>query len=93
MTTGRDKMAKHLKVKKLNDGQEDAVNRLCESIVCAKDKESWVETLESCVKDFNEIESLNTLKEVLDVSSQHQLEEYPAAILYHSHEKESQTTI
>ena len=93
VATGRDKMAKHLKVKKLNDGQEDAVNRLCESIVCAKDKESWVETLESCVKDFNEIESLNTLKEVLDVSTQHQLEEYPAAILYHSHEKESQTTI
>jgi hypothetical protein len=61
--------------------------------VCAKNKESWVETLESCVRDFNEIESLHALKEVLDVSSQHQLEEYPAAILYHSHERQSETNI
>ena len=93
VTEAKEKMAKHLKVKKLDDGQEKTVNRLCESIVCAKNKESWVETLESCVRDFNEIESLHTLKEVLDVSSQHQLEEYPAAILYHSHERQSETNI
>ena len=93
VATGKEKMAEHLKVKKLDEGQEDAVSRLCESIVCARNKECWVETLESCVRDFNEIESLHTLKEVLDVSSQHQLEEYPAAILYHSHEKETKTSI
>ena len=29
-----------------------------------------------------------TLKEVLDISAQHTLETYPAAILYHSHEKQ-----
>ena len=42
---------------------------------------------ESCVKDFNKIEDLDTLREVLDISSEHSLETYPAAILYHSHEK------
>ena len=61
---------------------------LCESIVCSKSKEYWGETLESCVKDFNEIENLDTLKEVLDISAEHTLETYPSAILYHSHERE-----
>tara|TARA_A100001201_G_scaffold26939_1_gene29720 strand:- start:11736 stop:13697 length:1962 start_codon:yes stop_codon:yes gene_type:complete len=88
VTQGKEKMAEHFNVKELSEAQENTLSQLCESIVCAKNKEYWVETLESCVKDFNEIENLHTLKEVLDISSQHQLEEYPAAILYHSHEKQ-----
>ena len=80
------KMIEKLGVKELNDSQEDMLNNLCESIVCAQDKEYWGETLESCVKDFNEIENLNTLKQVLDISAQHTLDTYPAAILYHSDE-------
>ena len=64
------------------------LSTLCESIVCSQNKESWGETLESCVKDFNKIENLDTLREVLEISSEHSLETYPAAILYHSHEKQ-----
>ena len=82
----KTKMIEKLGVKELNDSQEDMLNNLCESIVCAQDKEYWGETLESCVKDFNEIENLNTLKQVLDISAQHTLDTYPAAILYHSDE-------
>ena len=81
-------MVKKLKVKELSDEQADMVNALCESIVCSQPKEYWGETLESCVKDFNEIESLNPLKEVLDISATHSLETYPAAILYHSNENQ-----
>ena len=84
----KDKMISHLKVSKLSQAQEEMVSNLCESIVCSHNKEYWGETLESCVKDFNEIENLDTLKEVLDISAQHTLETYPAAILYHSHEKQ-----
>jgi len=84
----KDKMISHLKVSKLSEAQEEMVSNLCESIVCSHDKEYWGETLESCVKDFNEIENLDTLKEVLDISAQHTLETYPAAILHHSHEKQ-----
>ena len=84
----KDKMISHLKVSKLSEAQEEMVSNLCESIVCSHNKEYWGETLESCVKDFNEIENFDTLKEVLDISAQHTLETYPAAILYHSHEKQ-----
>ena len=85
----REKMLKKLGVKKASEAQQATLDKLCESIVCSKGKESWVETLESCVKDFNKIERLDTLKEVLDISNTHNLEAYPAAILYHSNEKKS----
>ena len=85
----RGKMLKKLGVKKASEAQQATLDKLCESIVCSKGKESWVETLESCVKDFNKIERLDTLKEVLDISNTHNLEAYPAAILYHSNEKKS----
>ena len=89
VNTSKAKMIDKLGVKKLNDSQEDMLSNLCESIVCSQDKEYWGETLESCVKDFNEIENLNALKEVLDISAQHTLDTYPAAILYHSDERTS----
>ena len=79
-------LVKKLKVKELTDDQQEMASSLCESIVCSRPKEYWAETLESCVKDFNEIGSLETLKEVLDISAEHTLETYPSAILYHSHE-------
>ena len=82
-------LVKKLKVKELSDEQQDMASSLCESIVCSQPKEYWGETLQSCVKDFNEIENLETLKEVFNISAEHSLETYPAAILYHSHEKEA----
>jgi hypothetical protein len=82
-------LVKKLKVKELTDDQQEMASSLCESIVCSRPKEYWAETLESCVKDFNEIESLETLKEVLDISAEHTLEAYPSAILHHSYEKKS----
>ena len=81
-------LLKKLQLKELSDEQEAMASSLCESIVCSQSKEYWGETLESCVKDFNEIENLETLKEVLDISAEHTLETYPSAILYHSHERE-----
>ena len=49
-------------LKELSEAQQDMVSNLCESIVCSQTKEYWGETLESCVKDFNEIETLHDLK-------------------------------
>jgi hypothetical protein len=77
----------------LSKAQQEMIANLCESIVCAENKESWSETMESCVKDFNKIEQLQTLTEVLDISNDHKLELYPAAILYHSNEKKSKSSL
>ena len=86
-------MIENIDSNELSKAQEEMLSNLCESIVCAENKESWSETMESCVKDFNEIEKLQTLTQVLDISNDHKLELYPAAILYHSNEKKSKSSL
>ncbi len=70
----------------LNEQQEEMVTKLCESIICASERGNWTQTLEACIDDFELIEELNVMNEVLSVSNKHNLEVYPSAILYHSHE-------
>ena len=70
----------------LNEQQEEMVTKLCESIICASEREQWNQTLEACIDNFELIEELNVMNEVLSVSNKHNLEVYPSAILYHSHE-------
>ena len=87
--TAFDKLKDKLKVGKkgFSKEQEKMVDKLCESIVCATEKENWSDQMISCVNDFNIIEKLGTLDAVLNVSESHKLELYPSAILYHSNER------
>ena len=78
------KLKDKLNKKVFSKEQEKMVDKLCESVVCATEKENWSDQIISCVNDFNIIEKLGTLDGVLDVSESHQLELYPSAILYHS---------
>ena len=68
----------------LNEVQNTIVDKLCESIVCASDIGNWEDNVKQCVNDINNIEELQTLNEILDISSLHELQVYPSAILYHS---------
>ena len=80
----KEKMLKIYEADSLNEDQEKMVSKLCESIVCASDKENWTESLVSCVNDFSQIEKLGTMENILSISETHKLEIYPSAILYHS---------
>ena len=68
----------------LNKHQVEMVNSLCESIICSSEIDAWQHELKSCVNDINKIEQLQPLDEVLNISTEHELEAYPSAILYHS---------
>ncbi|MGA0119968.1 MAG: hypothetical protein ACO3HJ_00780 [Methylophilaceae bacterium] len=83
----KEKMLEKLGVESLNENQEAMLSRLCESVVCASEKENWQKTVVSCVNDFTEIEKLGTLDGVFEISDSHKLELYPSAILYHSNER------
>jgi hypothetical protein len=65
-------------------------DKLCESIVCATEMDEWMNQLENCIVDINQIQELHTIDKVLDISAEHELETYPSAILYHS-EKDEQS--
>ena len=77
-------LKKHYNKKRLSKTHKDMLGRLIESVVVSTGKEKWIETVEDCIKDFEKIESLNILSDVADISLEHELVSYPAAILYHS---------
>jgi hypothetical protein len=69
----------------LNDVQKTMLDRLCESIVVSNEINNWENVAVSCVKNFDNINQLNTLPEILNVQAEFELEDdYSAAILYHS---------
>jgi hypothetical protein len=69
----------------LNDVQKTMLDRLCESIVVSNEINNWENVALSCVKNFDNINQLNTLPEILNVAAEFELEDdYSAAILYHS---------
>lgn len=74
-----------LKIKKLKDSQKEMLDKLCEAVVVSSESNNWEEIAASCVKDFDNIASLSTLPEVLQIASEFQLEDdYSAALMYHS---------
>jgi hypothetical protein len=73
------------KSESLTDQQLDMITKLCESITVSKDLNLWESTAASCVNNFEEIASLTTMSEVLNIAATHQIEDdYSAALLYHS---------
>ncbi len=77
-------LKKCYKKKRLSKEHKEMLSSLSESIVMAKPMESWKSEAESCIKDFNNIEKLDIMPEILELGEQHKVVSYPAAILYHS---------
>jgi|9_EtaG_2_1085328.scaffolds.fasta_scaffold07080_2 hypothetical protein len=75
-------------VKRLNASQTKIVDSLIEAIVTSTEKSDWNKQLKSCVKNIENIEKLKPLENVLKISAEHQLPDYPSAILFHSKKSE-----
>jgi len=82
-----NKMKEHFKLKELTPDQEKLARQLCESVVLSKSQNLWTRTVSSCVKNLDKIEKLSVLPEILEESSKHEVECFPAALLYHSKKK------
>jgi hypothetical protein len=57
---------------------------LCRSIVLSKSKRMWTRAANACIKDFEKIEKLAVMPEIVELSDRHQVEIYAAALLHHS---------
>jgi hypothetical protein len=64
--------------------KKEMVTQVCESIIIAKDADEWEPTLTEIVEDLDKLSSLNINAKVLELGSQHQLDDLSSAILYHS---------
>ena len=76
--------AKKVNKKELSEEQNQMCSELTKSIVMAKNKSQWKRSANSCIKDFDKIEKLKVLKEVLEISEEKKLELYASSLLYHS---------
>lgn len=70
--------------KRLSKQQKEMAHDLAESVIISKEKDQWESEVSACVSDFNKIEQLEVMPEILDISQQHEIVSYPAALLYHS---------
>lgn len=71
-------------MEELTDEKKQLVSKTCESIVIAKEKEDWDETLNKVLDNFDMVAELEFNNNVLDFGAKHQLDDLSAAILYHS---------
>lgn len=72
------------KKKRLNKDQKEILARICESIIVSTEQNEWKQRAKACLDDNNLMLQLDTLKEVSEISANHLLDDYAAAILYHS---------
>ena len=79
-------MKEELGIKRFSKKNEKMLDSMCEDIVCSTDIEKWTQKAISCVSNLEEIEKLEVLPEILNISAKHELDNYSAAILYHSNQ-------
>jgi len=84
MSASESFAAQKFGVEKLNDQQRESVNELCKKIVAASSREDWTVNVQKCIANLDEIEQLQPLQEVVDTADEFLLDEYSAAILFHS---------
>jgi len=80
---GYASMRKRLNKKRLNKSQKGLIDELCESVVISEERGSWDKKLKECVFDNNKIETLGTIEAIREISLEHKVDLYSAALLYH----------
>ena len=81
-------MKKKIKKRKLTEAQSESIDQLVQSIVLSADKQDWNNIGMACIQDFSKISELGIIQEISEISSEHELSEYPSAILFHSKKKD-----
>ena len=84
MLKSQRKLKKVFKKKRLNANQKQILEKVCEVVVSSCDQGDWKKTAVSCLKDNKKLLGLKILDPIMDISTEHSLDEYSSAILYHS---------
>lgn len=71
-------------IKRLSKGKKSLVEELCKTVIISCEKSKWKDQVSACLKDFNLIEKLSPMPEVLNEAHEKDMELYPSALYYHS---------
>ena len=83
------KLKQHFNIKRMSAQKKELSQELCRTVVTSVDRDAWETEIIACVKNGDKIEKLQPLAGVMELSAEHGLELYPAALVYHS-KKDSQ---
>lgn len=75
---------KKLNLKKLTEDQKKTIRDICVAIVVGEEKENWEYSLARIIENFKHLLELNVNDGVLSIASEHGLDDYSAALIYHS---------
>jgi hypothetical protein len=81
---GYKKMRAKLSKKSLSKQEKSMIDELAASIVVSCEKDSWAQKMFECIDNPELLSELNTIPEILDRAQEHELDDYSAALLYHS---------
>ena len=87
-TQGLKQMRKRLGKKKLKKSEESMVFELIESVVLSEAENLWEESMSKCIQDPEQVLNLGINSEIRDISEEHDLDLYSAALLYHSNRRD-----
>ena len=73
--------------KRLNANQKKLAENLSEAIIIGSETISWNDVAKKVVKQPETLDKLGIMKNVQDLSAEHDLNTYAAALLYHSNKK------
>lgn len=82
--TAQAEMRRKLSKKRLNKSEKNMLEELCASIIISEGSRNWEIKLKECIASSSNIEKLGTQIGVQDIASEHQLDLYSAALLFHS---------
>ena len=68
----------------MSSQKKSLAQELCKSIVTSTERSGWEKQIKACIKDADKIEKLQSLNGVAEMAAEHELELYPAALVYHS---------
>lgn len=71
-------------LKRVNNEQKDVISEICAKVIVSTEKDQWETVLGEICQDNSKILNLKTLNEIEEISNIHDLDDYSAAILYHS---------
>ena len=78
------KLKKENQIKRFTKKHKDLLDRLCESVITSSELGTWSKNADRLIKNPKSIISLETITEINNISVEHQLDTYSAALLYHS---------
>jgi len=82
--TAQSEMKNKSSKKRLSKSEKNMLDELCASVIISEDSSNWDEKLKQCIASSANIAKLGTQIGVQDIASEHQLDLYSAALLFHS---------